>query len=256
MGSLSRIIALIYRDLLIIKRSKWRLVEIFYFPLTTMIMWGFFASYSKSFAAEAGLLVLVISLFWNFAYVAQSTVNMQMMEDAWSGSLKQLFLSGVSEIEYVVARMVTATLMSLPVLAMMFAVSLFSGWNFVAVLPTAAIISLLTLLTSLAMAVLIIGLIVVLGRGYGFLAWTALQAFVLLSAPFFPKEVFPGVRRRGSEVMPYTYIFEAARNLVTGAPVLLGKAAATTTIYFIIAWPIYVYCFRIARKNGNLVKLA
>ncbi|MBI2580698.1 ABC transporter permease [Candidatus Woesearchaeota archaeon] len=253
--NIHRIAALVYRDLLIIMRTKWRLAEIFYFPLTTMIIWGFFASYSKSFAAEAGLLVLVISLFWNFAYVAQSTVSMQMMEDSWSGSLKQLFLSGVSEIEYVVARMVTAISVSLPVLAMMFAVSLASGWDFVAVLPTAAIISLLTLLTSLAMAVFIIGLIVVLGRGYGFLAWTALQAFILLSAPFFPKEVFPGVLRLVSEVMPFTYIFEAARSLATGAPVFLSKAAIITAAYFILVWPFYLYCFRLARKNGNLVKL-
>ena len=168
--NISKILALVYRDLLIIRGSRWRLVEIFYFPLTTMIMWGFFASYSKSFALEAGLLVLVISLFWNFAYVAQSTVNMQMMEDSWSGSLKQLFLSGVSEIEYVVARMVTATIVSVPVLALMFAVAFVSGWNFVAVLPAAAALALLTLLTSLAMGVLIVGLIIVLGRGYGFLA--------------------------------------------------------------------------------------
>ncbi len=248
--------ALVYRDLLIIRRSKWRLVEIFYFPLTTMLMWGFFASYSKSLEFEAGLLVLVINLFWNFAYVAQSTVNMQMMEDSWSGSLKQLFLSGVSEIEYVASRMVTATAVSIPVLVMMFAVAFFSGWSFFEVLPVVAAISALTLLTSLAMAVLIVGLIVVLGRGYGFLAWSALQAFVLLSAPFFPKELFPGFVRVVAEVMPYTYIFEAARNLAGGAPVVLWKAALTTVAYFILVWPIYVYCFRLARKNGNLVKLA
>ena len=254
--NIHKIVALVYRDLLIIRRSKWRLIEIFYFPLTTMMMWGFFAAYSKSFALEAGLLVLVISLFWNFAYVAQSTVNMQMMEDSWSGSLKQLFLSGVSEVEYVVARMVTATIVSVPVLALMFGVAFVSGWNFVAVLPAAAALSLLTLITSLAMGVLIVGLIIVLGRGYGFLAWSSLQAFVLLSAPFFPKEVFPGVIKHVSQVMPYTYIFEAVRSLAAGTPVVLWKAVATTAVYFVVVWPIYVYCFRLARKNGNLVKLA
>ena len=56
--------------------------------------------------------------------------------------------------------------------------------------------------------------------------------------------------------MPYTYIFEAVRNLAAGAPVVLWKTVATTVVYFIIVWPIYVYCFRLARKNGNLVKLA
>ncbi|MBI2136992.1 ABC transporter permease [Candidatus Woesearchaeota archaeon] len=251
-----RLSALAYRDLLIIRRSRWRLVEIFYFPLTAMLMWAFFASYSRSFAFEAGLLVLVISLFWNFAYVAQSTVNMQMMEDAWSGSLKQLFLSGVSEIEYVAARMFTATVVSVPVLVLMAAVAFFSGWDFLRQFPVVAAISALTLLTSLALAVLITGLIVVLGRGYGFLAWTALQAFVLLSAPFFPREVFPGFLQFVSAVMPFTYIFEAARGLALGSPVGLLKPVIVAVAYFIFVWPIYVFCFRLARKNGNLVKLA
>lgn len=254
--NLGRLLALAFRDLLIIRRSKWRLVEIFYFPLTTMLMWGFFASYSRSFAFEAGLLVLVISLFWNFAYVAQSTVNMQMMEDAWSGSLKQLFLSGVSEIEYVVARMFTATLVSAPVLALMAAVAFLSGWNLFGNLPLVAAISVLTLLVSLAMAVLITGMIVVLGRGYGFLAWTALQAFVLLSAPFFPREVFPGFLQAISAIMPYTYIFEAARGLALGSPVSLWRPAFVALAYFILIWPVYLFCFRMARKNGNLVRLA
>ena len=97
----NKIRALVHRDLLIIRRSKWRLVEIFYFPITTIIIWGFFAIHSKSFYFEAGLLVLIVNIFLNFAFVAQSTVNMQMMQDSWSGSLKQLFLSGVSEVEYV-----------------------------------------------------------------------------------------------------------------------------------------------------------
>ena len=251
-----RILALIYRDLLIIRRSKWRLVEIFYFPLTTMLMWAFFSAYAKSFSMEAGLLVLVVNLFWNFAYVAQSTVNMQMMEDSWSGSLKQLFLSGVSEVEYVAARLFTAVVVSLPVLALMLAVAFFSSWNFVAVPGQVALVALLTLVTSLAMAVLITGLIVVLGRGYGFLAWTALQAFILLSAPFFPKEIFPLPLRLVSEIMPYTYVFEAARALAAGTPIGFSKAIVSSAAYFVLVWPVYRYCFRLARKNGNLVRLA
>lgn len=256
MSFLSRIIALIYRDILIIKRSKWRLVEIIYFPVTTMLMWGFFASYSKTFSIEAGLLVLVVSLFWNFAYVAQSTVNMQIMEDAWSGSLKQLFLSGISEVEYIAARLVTAIFVSIPVLAMMFVIAYLSGWNFFTQLPVLIAITTLTLVSSLAMAIFITGMMVVLGRGYGFLAWTSLQAFVLLSAPFFPKEVFPTILQFVSGFMPFTHLFEAARNLATGQPVHLMRAAITSVAYFILVWPFYLYCFKRARKNGNIVKLA
>jgi len=253
---LAKILALAYRDFLIIRRSKWRLVEIFYFPIVTIIIWGLFAVYAKTFAVQAGLLVLIVNIFWNFAFVAQSTVNMQIMQDSWSGSLKQLLLSGVSEVEYVTGRLISATIVSILVLVLLLSISSLFGWNPLTELPTVIIISLLTLVTSLALAVLITGLIIMLGRSYAFLAWTALQAFILLSAPFFPKEIFPGVLRYFSEVMPYTHIFEAARNLAAGNPVFFGKAIIVTIAYSIIVWPIYIYLFKVARRNGNLVRIS
>ena len=251
----SKISALVYRDLLVIRKSKWRLVEIFYFPITTIIIWGLFAAYSRSLVFEAGLFVLIVNVFWNFAYVGQSTMNIQLMDDAWNGSLKQMFLSGVSEIEYVVARMVTSSIVSTIVLFFLLSIAyLFVGSD---LKPAAviAVISILTLITSMALGVLISSLIILLGRGYAFLAWTALQAFILFSAPFFPKEIFPVPLRYLTEVMPYTHIFEAARNLSMGNPVFFGSAIIVTAAYAVFVWPLYVYFFRLARKNGKLVRL-
>ena len=133
-----------------------------------------------------------MNVFWNFAYVGQSTVNIQLMDDSWNGSLKQMFLSGVSETEYIVARIVTSSIVSSVVLVFLLSIAyLFVGPDLKSA-PVIAVISLLTLVTSMAMGVLISSLIIVLGRGYGFLAWTALQAFILLSAPFFPERNVPG----------------------------------------------------------------
>ncbi len=253
---LNRIISLLYRDLLIIRRSKWRIVELIYFPVTTILIWGFFSIYSKSFSPEAGLIILIINIFWNFAYFAQNTANMQIMEDVWSGSLKQLLVSGISEIEYMLSRIVTASIISLLVLAIMVAISfLFSTALFYSI-PQFLIISALTLIISLAMSVMISALIVFLGKSYGFLAWTALQAFVFLSAPFFPKETFPEIVQYISLIMPYTFIFEAARALPSGVNLPIGNAVIVAVAYTIVVWPFYIYMFRLARKKGNLVRLS
>ncbi len=253
---LYRIVALVYRDLLIIQRSKWRLAELFYFPVTTIVIWGLFSVYTRSSAFEAGLFVLIINVFWNFAYVSQSTVNLQMLEDNWSGGFKQLMLSGITEVEYVVARMITSSIISILVLAFMLAISYPLGWHFTGHLGEVIVLSLLTLVTSLSMGVLITGLIVVLGRSYGFLAWTALQAFILLSAPFFPKDLFPVGLEYLAEAMPYTYIFASARGLASGEGMLLGRALITTLAYLVLVWPIYLVSFRIARVRGTLVRLS
>ena len=250
-----KIMALVYRDLIVIKKSKWRLVEIFYFPVTTIIIWGFFASYSRTLVFEAGLFVLIVNVFWNFAYVGQSTVNIQLMDDAWNGSLKQMFLSGVSEIEYIVARILTSSIVSSVVLVFLLSIAYLFVGSELKPASSIAVISVLTLITSMAMGVLISSLIIALGRGYGFLAWTALQVFILLSAPFFPKEMFPIPLRYVTEVMPYTHIFEAARNLATDSPVFFGSAIIVAAGYSVLVWPLYIYFFRLARKNGKLVRL-
>jgi ABC-2 type transport system permease protein len=256
MISIHRILALVYRDMLIIKRSKLRIFEILYFPLTTTLLWVFFALYSKTFAVEAGILVLVVNIFWNFAGSAQGAVNMQLMEDSWSGSLKQLFLSGVSDVEYAIGRMGTAVIISVPVLIIMLSVILLTSWDFSKAVFPIIMISVLTLIAALSLATMISGLIIVLGRDYGFLAWTALQAFIMLSAPFFPKEIFPPPFSWISYIMPFTYIFEAARNLASSLPVHFLPAIISAGAYFIAAWPVYLYFFKLARRNGNLVKIS
>ena len=256
---LNKIRALIYRDFIILTRAKWRLVEAIYFPITTIIIWGFFALYSRQIAVEAGLIVLVINIFWNFAYIAQSTANLQVMEDTWSGSLKQVLLSGISEFEYLFARLITATIISLIVMLLILIFSfIFVPEVFTQPLLLAEL-TLITLIGSLALAVIIAAVYISAGREYGFLAWTALQLFILLSAPFNPIEIFPKVMQYIAMIMPFTFIFEAARNLVitnTINPSLLWQSFLVVSIYFIIGWPLYHFAFKRARKTGGLVRIS
>ncbi len=249
-----RIWAMVYRDYLIITRAKWRWAETVYFPLTTVAIWGFFAIYSRSVEASLGILLLANTVFWNFAYLAQSTVNMQMMEDSWSGSLKHILLSGITEAEYILSRIITSAILSVFVFAAMLAVAYYFGFNFTIFWKEVLLLSTLTLIISLSLGVLISGMLILLSRAYGFLSWTSLQALVLLSAPFFPKELFPPVVREISLFMPFTGIFEATRNLGNN-PDLMWPVW-TAIAYSILVWPFYFYAFRQARKNGNLARLS
>ena len=256
---LNRIKALIYRDFLILTRAKWRIVETIYFPVTTILIWGFFALYSETIAVQAGLIVLIVNIFWNFAYIAQSTANMQIMEDIWAGSLKQLFLSGITEFDYIIARLVTATIMSLIVMALILGISFFFTPSIFLKPEELAILTLVTLIGSMALSVIIASINVSTGREYGFFAWTVLQLFILLSAPFNPVELFPKFLQYISYVMPFTFIFEGARNLVLigqiGNDIFL-KSMISVTVYFIIGWPIYYLAFKRARRTGILAKLS
>ena len=250
-----KIKALVYRDLLIFRRSKWRITETFYFPITAVLIWGLFALHSKGFHFEAGMVVLIVTVFWNFAHVGQTSVNIQMLQDVWSGSLKQLLLSGISEMDYMVSRLITSGIISVLVLAVLLMIAHFFLEGFPEPFSAIVTISFLTLVTSLSLGVLLTGVIANLGKTYSFLAWTSLQALVLLSAPFFPREYFPVFLQYVSNVMPFTHIFQAAKDYAAGNPVIWHYAFIVTLAYAVIVWPIYLYLFRLAKRNGKLVEL-
>lgn len=257
----NRILALLYRDFLIFFRVKWRLVETFYFPITTVLIWGLFSIFMERFAFEAGLIVLAMNIFWNFAYVAQSTTNMSMIEDIWSGGFKQLFVSGITSTEFIIARLLFSIFLSILLMLIMSIIAYYT-FDFTLIIDKFIpflTLSTITLISSLALSVIIAALLFVLGREYGFLAWTVLQLFILLSAPFYTVDILPKALEYVAQLMPYTDVFEAARNLIATGTVsssIILRGFVISISYLFVSLPLYYAAFNLARKNGNLVKLS
>lgn len=258
---LYKIKALMYSDFLVLKNSKWKLAEFFYIPLTTAVIWALFLSSVQDMALQTGLIVLMINIFWNFAWVGQSAVNMEMNEDVWSGSFRQIIATGISEFEYLFARLMYSLIITTAVAAAMFLMSLYI-FN-VAIIATKAVpilmLSAATIIASLGMAIFIAAVIITVGREYNFLAWIALQIFVLLSAPFYPITVFPESIQPVAAVMPYTAVFEGVRTLVGTGSVSssqISSALLAAGAYFVFSLPLYWYAFKRARKNGGLVRMS
>lgn len=255
-----KIAALIYYDMLVFKNSRWKIAEFVYFPITTIIIWGLFSVFVKDMAVEAGLVVLVVNIFWNFAYLAQSSVNMQMNDDTWSGSLKQILITGITEFEYLTARMVFAIIISIGIMLLMLGISYYIFGLSLVITNAVEILALsaLTLFASLALAILLAAMIIAAGREYSFLAWSALQAFILLSAPFYPVSIFPESVQVVSRLMPFTSIFEATRSLVSAGTIshsLLIEGLIVNIFYAGFSLAAYKYVFYRARKTGGLVRL-
>jgi len=253
-----KISALMFRDFRIFLRSKWRFVQFFYFPITTVIIWGLFALFAQTFSPEAGLMVLAVNVFWSFSYLAQSTTNMQINEDHWSGSFHQVMSSGFTEFEYLFARILTSTLIAVVVMVIMIATALLFGlWVFVEQGGFVFALSAITLLGSIALSMFVAALIMLLGREYSFLAWTVLQIFVLLSAPLYPIEILPAPLQTVAGVMPFTNVFAGVRELVSTSAISTGvlvNGLGMVIAYLVASIPLYYYSFRRARKNGMLAR--
>lgn len=256
---LYKIHALMYKDFHMMFNSKFRLTEIFYFPITTVIIWGLFAIYTKSFSAEAGLVVLLVNIFWSFSLLAQSMTNMMINEDVWSGSLKQDILSGISEFEYMAARIISSSITSVVVFILLILIAMPFGIS--GVIQNAGAVALLggiSLLAAIALAIMVAAFYIYLGREYGFLAWTFLQIFIVLSAPFYPVSVYPDFLQPVVHIMPFTNVFEGTRQLIATGSVAsetFAAGAAIAFIYLLVSLPLYHDSFRRGRKTGKIVRM-
>lgn len=258
---LYKIKAIMYSDFLVLKNSKWKLAEYFYIPVTTIIIWALFLASVQNVALQTGLIVLVVNIFWNFALVGQMAVNQEMNEDVWSGSFRQIIATGISEFEYLFARLFYSVVMTSLIAGVMFVMSLYVFNISIIAQQTAAlaVFSVATVFASLGMAILLAATIITVGREYNFLAWTALQIFILLSAPFYPISVFPEAIQPVAAVMPYTSVFEGVRSMVitgTASSTHVNSSLAAAFAYFFISLPIYWYAFRRARKTGGLIRFS
>jgi hypothetical protein len=255
---LARLSFLLRRDLTTFVRLKWRIAEMLYFPVTTILIWGFFAVAHRELGFGTALAVLAVNVFWNFAYISQSTANMQINEDIWSGSLRQILLTGVTGAEYIAARIAFSIILALPLGALLFLLARSFGLTVSGMHSEAAWAVLITSVSSVGLALLVAASILTFGKEYGFLAWTALQAFVLLSAPFNEPEDFPRALEIVSRAMPYTDAFAIARSVAVGRPVALAaivRGLAVGISYAAVSVPVYLAAFGRARRTGMLAKL-
>jgi ABC-2 type transport system permease protein len=263
---IGRIMALIFYDLSITFNSKWQLVETFYYPFTTLIIWGLFAKYvgglggTGNFAVQAAYAILIVQIYWSFASLSQSAITSTMMEDIWSGGIRELLITPLKPHEFIIARCFTAVWRSTIVFVLLmiggyyfFGISFFfTQLNFVIAL------ALLSITVSIGLGILISALVIHLGVGYGFLSFSLLSLFMMLSAPFYPASIFPEPLLSLSKAMPYTWIFESIRHFVSLGTIdysMILYASLTSAFYFIIAFPMFSLVFKKAKEKGRLVKL-
>lgn len=255
---LSNVFAVMWNDVSIIKGNKSRLLDIIYFPIITSLIWGLYANYTKQYAAEAGLVVLISNLYWTYSQLAQQQTNFLVMEDMWSMSIRQILVSGITEYEYITAKLLTTTVGATFIGTILLFINQAFGAPLITNLPVVVPLAFVALLGSLALAIVITGTVIAMGREYQFLTWSTLELFVFFSAPFYPASSLPWFLAWISKIMPFTYLFEGARTLATGGIVtnaLISHALLIAAIYFILAWPYFTWCFKRARRTGQLARI-
>src|SRR3954454_2089861 len=104
---LRRIWGLMYRHIALYRSSWPRLLELAYWPVLQMCIWGFTASFLTdrmgSAAVLAGATLIGGVLLWEVALRSQMGVAISFMEEMWSRNLGHVFVSPMRPWELVAA---------------------------------------------------------------------------------------------------------------------------------------------------------
>jgi ABC-2 type transport system permease protein len=237
-------------------------MEIFYWPLLDLLVWGFLTLYLKkipSFMPSAVTSLLGALLLWDLLYRAQQGISVMFLEEIWSKNLIHLLIAPITPFHVVggaVLSSIVKVLLSSSVAAFL-AYLLFSFRIFSLGLHLFFFI-LALLMMGWALGILTTAVILRYGQEAEVLAWGVIFLFQPFSAVFNPVSVLPQVAADISRAVPASYVFEGMRSVLVQGRLPVGDlmmAFLLDFLYATVALFVYSRVITRARQKGFHLKL-
>ena len=240
--------ALVKRNFRATLVDKGRIADLIIFPISFLVIWGLFFS-AGIIEEDAALTLLMVNLVWSISSSYQMQSDFILMYDIWSGELVEILRSGINQHHLLVAMIALGTIIGtfnlivfFLAIQFIFGVPFQDGLILFTTLPAYYI-------ASMALALLVAGGILRLGKSYAFLTWTMLQIIIMFSSPFTPVAVLPDWLQALAWLSPYTHIFEYIR---FGNAATLNLALIQGLCYTVVGYWTYTKMFAASRKSGKL----
>ena len=261
--SLRRIWGMMYRHLALYRRSWPRLLELAYWPVLQMCIWGFTASYLATrmgnTAAVVGGVLLGGVLLWEVALRSQMGVAISFLEELWSRNLGHVFVSPLRPWELVAAligmSMIRMTVGVAP--AILIAWALYA-YNLFALGPVLVLFFANLMIMGWWVALAVVSLILRHGAGAEALAWSVLFGLTPFSAVFYPISVLPAALRPVALALPSAHVFEGMRAVLTQGVIRwdhMAWAIGLNMVWTVAAALVFARQFRSARIRGALLNI-
>jgi ABC-2 type transport system permease protein len=261
--ALRRIWGLMYRHLALYRRSWPRLLELAYWPVLQMCIWGFTASFLAtrmgSTAALAGGMLLGGVLLWEVALRSQMGVAISFLEEIWSRNLGHVFVSPLRPWELVAAligmsiiRLCVGVLPAIGLAWVLYAFNLF------AIGPLVILFFANLMIMGWSVALAVVSLILRHGAGAEALAWSVLFGLTPFSAVFYPVAILPAWIQPLALSLPSAHVFEGMRAILTDGTIRwdhLAAAAGLNVLWMVGAIFFFARQFRAARERGALLSI-
>ena len=256
----SRVLGLLLRYAYLSRRSLARSMELFFWPVMDLLVWGFLSVYLERVAAPRAVSYLVGALIlWDVLYRCQQAITLAVTEDIWVKNILNVFIAPVRPAELMIATSIVGVFKAaIPgVLLTVLALVLYD-FHLLALGAALAPFLASLLLFGWAVGIFTAALILRFGQSAEALVWGIPFVLQPFSAVFYPVAVLPGWARTVALVLPSTHVFEGMRAVVAGETLrgaTLIAAFGLNAFYLLAASVFFAWMLRRVREKGYLGKL-
>lgn len=222
-----RIWAVVLQNAFVMRRSPLRVMELLYWPLIEIVLWGFIVTFlaTTRAAIPGGVGVLLGAvLLWDVLFRSQQELVMTCLLDRWDSNVVNLYASPLRQVEYVlggvlfsVARVLVGTSVLVLVTRLAFGFDLLRAGA--VLLPALAVL----VGMGWALALVIRAAILRFGSNAEVLTWSLAALLQPVAAVFYPVDVLPGWLQHLALAVPAAHVFEALRALFATGEAQLGR---------------------------------
>ncbi|XBQ17499.1 MAG: ABC transporter permease [Oceanicaulis sp.] len=258
-----RLYALVERQWVLILGSWPRMVDLVYWPLVQITVWGLIQLHVFNEVGGAGELVLAAVLgavlLWDVTWRSQLGLSLAYMEEIWSRNLGNLLVSPLSPAELIGSLMIVSVTKTL--VAMIPAVivaAVFFGFNIFTVGLALPLFVLNLVAFGWSISLLAAGLVTRYGQGAQDMPWALMFGITPFCAVYYPVDVLPDFLEPVAAALPPSHIFEGLRALLNDQTFdlgALGAAAALNVVWLGGGVLLYGWLLRSARERGALTQI-
>lgn len=259
---LNRIIAVILRNLFEMRHNWVRLIDVFFWPLLDILLWGFFTLYilknNYAVAPIASMLIGAIIL-WNIYFRIMQDVSVSFVGELWDRNLLNLFTSPLNFREFFVGTMGLGIIkLIVSVMIMTASTYLFYQFNLFTIGPALFLLFFNLMLSGWTTGIIAVALIMRFGSRAEVLAWWIPFFIQPFSAVSFPVSILPSWMQKISFFIPVSHVFEGLRAVVIQNRFPANEMIAATilnVIYLTAATIFFSKILGYVKEKGLLAKL-
>lgn len=251
-----RIYAIIYRHLKPTMRDPMRIMDMFYWPLLDIVLWGFTATWLSKINNSIDTINMMLSalVLWQVVFRSSIELTRNLLEELWHQNFVNLFASPLKKSEWLLSLLLISLINSIwnllfgaLMIYLCFAINIFL-LGFV-IIPFFIVLVMFGWFCGMFSSALIF----IFGRRIEMIAWSFPWFFSTFSCVFYPMHILPAKVQIIASFMPTTAIFENVRGILSGHNLdlhLYIKGLTIGIMFLSLSYVMLNYCFNKALDKG------